>query len=159
MESGTCFEEQLARSGRTLIKGPIEILQVNLGRLCNLTCSHCHVEAGPAKTQENLGRETAEAVIRFLEQSGIRTLDLTGGAPEMNPFFDFIVTRAHEFGVHVIDHCNLTVLMEPGREDLAAFLAGKQAEITASLPCYQQENVDHQRGKGVLRARSRPLRN
>lgn len=136
--------------GAALRKSNIEILQVNVGKLCNLSCSHCHVEAGPTKTQENMDAKTAEAVLRFLENSKIKTLDLTGGAPEMNPHFRKLVTHATKRGVHVIDRCNLTVLFLKGQGNLAQFLADHQVEIIASLPCYSRDNVDKQRGKGTF---------
>jgi len=144
------FREKVESAGTRLTKSPIEILQVNLGKLCNLTCAHCHVEAGPTKTKENMDRTTAEAVVTYMKNSGVKTLDLTGGAPEMNPNFRYLVTEARNFGVHVIDRCNLTVLFLPGQEDLGRFLANNKVEIVASLPCYLQENVDKQRGKGTF---------
>src|SRR3990167_1354966 len=104
------FRERLESVGFNLTKRPIEILQVNLGKLCNLACVHCHVEAGPAKTRENMNRETAEAVVRFMDRAQIKTLDLTGGAPELNPNFRYLVAEAKKRGIHVIDRCNLTVL-------------------------------------------------
>src|SRR3990167_8993678 len=105
------FRERLESVGFNLTKRPIEILQVNLGKLCNLACVHCHVEAGPAKTKENMDRRTAEAVVRFLDRSGVTTLDLTGGAPEMNPNFRTLVEEASQRGIHVIDRSNLTLLL------------------------------------------------
>lgn len=144
------FQEKLESVDFRLTKGRVEILQVNLGKLCNMTCTHCHVEAGPTKTRENMERGTAEAVADYMRDSGIKTLDLTGGAPEMNPNFRYLVTEAGKLGVHVIDRCNLTVLFLQGQEDLADFLAAHQVEIVASLPCYLQENVDRQRGKGTF---------
>ncbi len=126
----------------------LETLQVNLGYKCNQSCLHCHVNAGPQRT-ELMSRETVADVLVFLQVSRIRTLDITGGAPELNPHFRELVTRARELGVHVIDRCNLTILLEPGHEDLARFLAAQRVEITASLPCYTEELVDRQRGKGV----------
>lgn len=145
-----CFAEKLESVGFDLTKKPIEVLQVNLGKLCNLACVHCHVEAGPTKTQENMNRETAEAVVRFMDRAQIKTLDLTGGAPELNPNFRYLVQGAKKREIHVIDRCNLTVLFVPGQEDLAEFLASHEVEIVASLPCYLKENVDKQRGKGVF---------
>ncbi len=144
------FAEALAGCGVALRKRGIEILQVNVGRLCNMTCAHCHVDAGPTKTRENMGREVAEAVIRFLERSGAGTLDLTGGAPELNPHFRDLVAAARGLGRRVIDRCNLTILLEEGMEDLADFLAVHRVEIVASLPCYLEENVDRQRGRGAF---------
>ena len=121
---------------------------MNLGYVCNQSCLHCHVNAGPTRT-ESMSGETVEQVLSFLAASGARTLDLTGGAPELNPHFRPLVARARAMGVKVMDRCNLTVLEEPGQEDLAGFLAGRQVEVVASLPCYTEELVDRQRGKGV----------
>ncbi len=152
------FRQTLESVGVQLVKKPIEILQVNVGRLCNLTCSHCHVESGPTKTKENMDRRTAEAVIRFLDKARISTLDLTGGAPEMNPHFRYLVTEARERGVQVMDRCNLSVMLLDGQEDLADFLAANQIEVIASLPCYSRENVDRQRGTGTFEASIEALR-
>ena len=134
-----------------------ETLQVNLGYRCNQTCVHCHVNAGPRR-KEVMERETIDEVIAFLNVSNVKVLDLTGGAPEMNPHFRYLVHSAHALGVHVIDRCNLTILEEPGQEDLAEFLAAYHVEIVASLPCYLEENVDRQRGNGVYDASIRALR-
>jgi radical SAM/Cys-rich protein len=131
-----------------LRRGRTETLQVNLGYKCNQSCLHCHVNAGPSRT-EMMSRETLADVLVFLEMQKIKNLDVTGGAPELNPHFRDLVLRARELGAHVIDRCNLTVLGEPGQEDLDAFLAANKVEITASLPCYTPELVDRQRGKGV----------
>ena len=132
-------------------RASLETLQVNLGYLCNLSCVHCHVNAGPNRT-EQMDRETIDALLALLDRAAIHTLDLTGGAPELNPHFRYLVREARALDVHVIDRCNLTVLLEPGQEDLADFLAEQQVEICASLPCYVQENVEAQRGKGVYDA-------
>jgi len=126
-----------------------ETLQVNLGYLCNLTCTHCHVNAGPKRT-ELMAREQVDQVLEVLQQQHFSTLDLTGGAPEMNPHFRYLVEQARELGITVIDRCNLTILLEPGYEDLAEFLASQGVEIVASLPCYAEQNVTEQRGKGVF---------
>ena len=131
-------------------------LQVNVGYRCNQSCVHCHVNAGPHRT-EQMGGEVIEHVLDVLERRGIPTLDITGGAPELNPHFRTLVRRARALGVHVIDRCNLTILEVPGQEDLAEFLAGEQVEITASMPCYLEDNVDRQRGKGVFDASIRAL--
>jgi len=144
------FQDKLLSLGAELRKGRIEILQANLGKLCNLSCVHCHVESGPTKTQENMDEKTADAVLRFLKDSGIKTLDLTGGAPEMNPYFRKLVKAARGLGVHVIDRCNLTVFYVPGQEKTPEFLRDNQIEIVASLPCYSKENVDKQRGNGTF---------
>lgn len=127
----------------------LETLQVNLGYLCNQQCLHCHVDAGPRR-KEIMTAETVMDVLSFLKQKNIKTLDLTGGAPEMNPEFSSLVKKAREMDVHVIDRCNLTVLLEEGYEDTAAFLARNKVEVVASMPCYLEENVDAQRGKGVF---------
>jgi radical SAM/Cys-rich protein len=129
-------------------RAPLDTLQVNLGYKCNQSCVHCHVNAGPTRT-EMMSPDTLTDVLAFLKLSNIKTLDITGGAPELHPHFRELVTRARELGVHVIDRCNLTILEEAGQEDLATFLAQQAVEITASLPCYTEELVDRQRGKGV----------
>jgi len=129
-------------------RGRLETLQVNLGYKCNQSCLHCHVNAGPTRT-EMMSRDTLTDVFAFLEVSRVRVLDVTGGAPELHPLFRELVIRARQLGVHVIDRCNLTVLEEPGQEDTALFLSGNQVEVIASLPCYTEELVDRQRGKGV----------
>lgn len=131
-----------------IARKPLEILQVNLGYLCNQSCLHCHVNAGPTR-KELMSAENIEHILRICRMPGVRTLDLTGGAPEMNPLFRQLVSEATELGIRVIDRCNLTILFEPGMEDLAQFLADHRVEIVASLPCYLEENVDGQRGKGV----------
>jgi radical SAM/Cys-rich protein len=126
-----------------------ETLQVNLGYLCNLSCTHCHVNAGPNRT-ELMSEENIERVLEVLRRGNVKTLDLTGGAPEMNPHFAYLVEQARGLGITVIDRCNLTILMEPGYEHLIDFLASQQVEIVASLPCYSKRNVEQQRGKGVF---------
>lgn len=127
----------------------LETLQVNLGYLCNQQCLHCHVDASPRR-KEIMSAETITDVLHFLKKKNIKTLDLTGGAPEMNPDFFTLVEQATDMGVHVIDRCNLTVLLEKGFEKTAAFLAENKVEVVASMPCYLEENVDAQRGKGVF---------
>jgi radical SAM/Cys-rich protein len=129
----------------------LQTLQVNLGYRCNQSCVHCHVNAGPTRT-EQMDTETIEAVLAFLAAGRAATLDITGGAPELHPQFCSLVSLARALGVRVIDRCNLTILGEPGREDLAGFLAAQRVEIVASLPCYTRELVDRQRGKGVYDA-------
>jgi len=125
-------------------------LQVNTGKLCNQACHHCHVDAGPKRT-EIMTSETASQIIELLERSPqLELLDITGGAPELNPQFRRLVRAARARGLRVIDRCNLTILLEPGQEDLLDFLAAHQVEIVASLPCYLEENVDKQRGSGVF---------
>ena len=135
----------------------VETLQVNLGYKCNQSCVHCHVNAGPTRT-EQMDRATMLTVLGYLEASGVGTLDVTGGAPELNPHFRELVSRARALGARVIDRCNLTVLEEPGQEDLADFLAREEVEVTASLPCYTEELVDRQRGKGVYEASIRAIK-
>src|SRR6185503_20577869 len=129
-----------------LRRGRIETLQVNLGYRCNQSCVHCHVNAGPNRT-EMMAAAVIEDVVAFLPR--VRTLDITGGAPELHPQFRSLVSRARRLGRHVIDRCNLTILGEPGHEGLAGFLAAERVEVIASLPCYTEERVDRQRGKGV----------
>ncbi|WP_087069211.1 arsenosugar biosynthesis radical SAM (seleno)protein ArsS [Cyanobium sp. NIES-981] len=124
-------------------------LQVNLGYRCNQSCSHCHVNAGPSRT-ESMEAATAALIPGVLQARGITTLDLTGGAPELHPLFRSLVEEARRLGVTVIDRCNLTILSEPGQEDLADFLAGQGVVVVASLPCYSAGNVDRQRGDGVF---------
>jgi len=130
-------------------RGRLTTLQVNLGYRCNQQCLHCHVNASP-KRRESMDGETAGAVIAFLERAGLEVLDLTGGAPELNPHFRELVRAGRRLGMTVMDRCNLTILEEPDHEDLAEFLAEHQVEVVASLPCYLGENVDGQRGKGVF---------
>ncbi len=131
-----------------LERSALDTLQVNLGYLCNMSCVHCHVNAGPTRT-ELMTRDVIEQVLAVVDKFDIGTLDLTGGAPEMNPEFRYLVTEASKRGVNVIDRCNLTVTLEPGQEDLIEFLARHRVIITASLPCYLEENVEQQRGKGA----------
>lgn len=130
-------------------RGALDTLQVNLGYRCNQSCLHCHVNAGPNRT-EMMERETIDLVLEVLKRRRISTLDLTGGAPELNENFRNLVVQAKSLGVKVIDRCNLTILSEPGQEDLASFLAAHQVEVVASLPCYSMKNVDQQRGQGVF---------
>ncbi len=127
----------------------LDTVQVNLGYRCNQSCLHCHVNAGP-KRLESMSAETAALVVRYLEASGAQCLDITGGAPELNDCFRYLVREAVARGFKVMDRCNLTVLYEPGQEDLGRFLAQHKVEIVASLPCYLGENVDRQRGAGVF---------
>ncbi len=133
-----------------LQRAQLETLQVNLGYLCNQSCLHCHVNAGPTR-KELMHRNTINEILSYLAQGNIKTLDLTGGAPEMNPHFRDLVRGARTLGIKVIDRCNLTILSEEGYDDLAAFLAEQQVEIVASLPCYLEDNVNTQRGQGVFR--------
>jgi len=124
-----------------LQRAPLETVQVNLGYLCNMSCVHCHVNAGPTRT-ELMDRDTVDTLIEVMRTKAIKVLDLTGGAPELNPHFRYLVSAARALGVEVIDRCNLTVLFEPGQEDLAQFLADNQVVVTASLPCYSKDNVE-----------------
>ncbi len=139
-----------------LKRARLETLQVNLGYLCNQSCLHCHVNAGPTRT-EIMQRDTVDCVLDYLRAADIATLDLTGGAPELNPHFKYLVQAACDLGVRVIDRCNLTVLEQPGQEDTAEFLAGLGVAITASLPCYLEDNVNQQRGDGVFQISIRVL--
>ena len=134
-----------------ITRNKLEILQVNLGYLCNLSCTHCHVNAGPKRT-ELMDRATIDEVLNFIDHHDLHTLDLTGGAPEMNPHFRYLVTQAANRGLKVIDRCNLVILLEQGFQQMAGFLAENRVEIVASLPCYLKDNVDKQRGKGVFDA-------
>jgi radical SAM/Cys-rich protein len=140
-----------------LKRKPLEILQINIGLRCNLACLHCHVNSNPYR-KEKMDTDTINAVVGFLKHNGVSTLDITGGAPEMHPQFRELVERARSLGVHVIDRCNLTILEEPGYEDLAEFLARWKVEIIASMPCYSESNVDEQRGRGVYRSSIRALK-
>jgi radical SAM/Cys-rich protein len=132
-------------------------LQVNLGYKCNQACLHCHVNAGPTRT-ELMSRGTVDTVLAFMREGSVSTLDVTGGAPELNPHFRYLVEQVRAMGIKVMDRCNLTILEEPGFEDLAAFLAALDVEIVASLPCYLEDNVDRQRGSGVFDTSIRGLR-
>lgn len=134
-----------------LTRGKLDTLQANLGYRCNQACLHCHVAASPKRTEE-MSWETMTQLLEFARRQQIKTLDLTGGAPEMNPYFRDLVRVARALGMRVIDRCNLTILVEPDYEDLAQFLAEQQVEVVASLPCYLEENVDKQRGDGVFQA-------
>ncbi len=141
----------LPTSFPAISRGRLEVLQVNLGYLCNQTCQHCHVNAGPSRT-ELMERSSLDQVLAFLDSQSISTLDLTGGAPELNPNFRYFVEQATRRNINVIDRCNLSVLEEPGQEDLAEFFAEMGVDVVASLPCYLQENVDNQRGRGAYDA-------
>ncbi len=147
------FAQRLAADRQTLARHELTILQLNVGKMCNLACHHCHVEAGPNRT-EIMTWAVMERILRWVDryrdELSIQTVDLTGGAPEMNPDFQRLITELHRRGLHVLDRCNLTILLEPGYEDLPAFLAQHQVEIVASLPCYLEDNVDQQRGRGVF---------
>jgi radical SAM/Cys-rich protein len=140
-----------------IARGRLDTLQVNVGYRCNQSCVHCHVNAGPNRTEEMDGA-TVDVALAFLERRRIGTLDITGGAPELNPHFRRLVKKARDMGVRVMDRCNLTILEVPGQEDLAEFLAAQQVEIVASMPCYLLDNVDRQRGRGVFDGSIRGLR-
>lgn len=143
----TAFEDRI---GRPLRRTAATIVQINVGKHCNQACTHCHVEAGPNRTERMTGA-TVDRILHLLERSpGVQTVDITGGAPELNPHFRRLVQAARARGLHVIDRCNLTVLTVPGQHDTAEFLAEHQVEVVASLPCYSAKNVEEQRGKGVF---------
>ena len=154
------FAELLAENGCSLFRRPLRTLQINVGKLCNQTCRHCHVEAGPHR-REQMTSETAGRVVALMDAPGgeqLDTVDLTGGAPELSPVFRYLVEESRERGFKVIDRCNLTVLVEEGQEDMAPFLAQHGVEVIASLPCYSRANVEQQRGKGVFDKSIRALR-
>lgn len=148
--TGMAFDRALAEHRLAPLKATaIQVLQVNVGRLCNQTCRHCHVDAGPER-REIMSRETLAACLAVLARTAIPIVDITGGAPEMNPHFRWFVAEVRQMGRHVIDRCNLTILTTPGYEDLPEFLAEHEVEIIASLPCYLEQNTDAQRGAGVF---------
>ena len=150
------FAEKLSLNGNGLRRRAVDVLQVNLGRYCNLACIHCHVEAGPTRT-EMMSRLNVDALLRFLASTEIPTLDITGGAPELHADFDYLVESARELGRHVMDRCNLTVIFEPGKDYLPEFFRDHQVALVCSLPCYSIENVDKQRGKGTFDGSIRAL--
>ncbi len=131
-----------------IASGSIQTLQINVGKVCNQTCAHCHVDAGPDR-RESMSREIAELCIDAVRAARIPIVDITGGAPELNPHFRWLVEQARALGAHIIDRCNLSILLVPSQADLIDFLAQNRVEIVASLPCYLEENVDRQRGEGV----------
>ncbi len=145
------FDRALAQHGlQPLARAQVQTLQVNLGKRCNMTCQHCHVEAGPNRT-EMMSGQVAARVIELLERNpDIDTVDFTGGAPELNPHFRWLVSESRKLGRRVIDRCNLTVFFEPAQSDTPAFLAAHDVEVVASLPCYGAANVEKQRGKGAF---------
>jgi radical SAM/Cys-rich protein len=150
------FVEKLDLNENGLRRRAVDVLQVNMGRYCNLACIHCHVESGPTR-KEMMSRENVEAVLSFLSRTEIPTLDVTGGAPELHSDFDYLVEAARELGRHVMDRCNLTVIFEPGKDHLPEFFKRQQVELVCSLPCYSAENVDKQRGKGTFDSSIRAL--
>jgi radical SAM/Cys-rich protein len=144
------FDAHLERAGLHPLRATsLCVLQINVGKLCNQTCAHCHVDAGPTRT-EQMSRATAELCVRALAASSIPIVDITGGAPELNPSFEWLVERSHALGRHVIDRCNLTVLTLPRSAHLPAFLAEHEVEVVCSLPHYRELNTDRQRGAGVF---------
>ncbi len=153
------FHSQLSRYGLTLRRTQPRVLQVNVGKLCNLTCVHCHVNAGPAR-KEIIRRDTIDRILAWQKRARLPVVDLTGGAPEMIPDFRYFVQqiRALDADATIIDRCNLTILLEPGYEDLPEFFAAHRVDIVASMPCYTQENVNAQRGEGVFDASIAALR-
>ncbi|MBL0312126.1 MAG: arsenosugar biosynthesis radical SAM protein ArsS [Holophagaceae bacterium] len=151
LRAACAFDDLLAQRGLPpLSRRAVEILQINVGRYCNQACAHCHVEAGPLRT-ERMTLDTAQRILELAaDSSALHTLDLTGGAPELHEVFRPLVEGARRLGMQVIDRCNLTVLFEPGQEHLAQYLADNQVQVVASLPCYSRVNVDKQRGNGVF---------
>lgn len=152
------FDEHLEQHQLPILSASgIEILQVNVGKMCNMTCRHCHVDAGPDR-REIMTRQTIDHCLRAIRELKVQTVDLTGGAPEMNPDFRYFVTEARKLGCHVIDRCNLTILLANGYKDMPEFLAENEVEIVASLPCYLEENCDLQRGDGAFQKSIEALR-
>ncbi len=152
------FETQLDRMGLLPLRATgITVFQINVGKLCNQTCRHCHVDAGPDRT-ESMTRDTAEQCIQALAQTDIPTVDITGGAPELNPNFRWLVEQAHALGRHVLDRCNLSVLLLPSQADLGEFLAKHRVEVVASLPSYQAGQTNAQRGEGIFEKSIEALR-
>lgn len=150
IDNDISFPAQLRSSGHGMLRrGLLSTLQLNLGRLCNQACEHCHVDAGP-KRREIMGRDTMEKIVTWASQNRIRDVDITGGAPEMNPNFRWLVDQILELGASITSRCNLTILLEPGFEDLAKWYAERRITLVCSLPCYSESNVDSQRGKGVF---------
>lgn len=144
------FEKKLQEHHIILTRVSIDILQINVGKLCNQACHHCHVEAGPNRT-EIMTEKTVDRLIELMSQSpDLKAIDITGGAPEMNPYFKKLVIAARSMNLEVIDRCNLTVFYEKGFEDLPLFLKEQKVHVIASMPCYTKENVDKQRGRGVF---------
>jgi radical SAM/Cys-rich protein len=150
------FAQRIHLNGKDFNRRGIDVLQVNMGKYCNLACIHCHVESGPSRT-EMMSQETVDAVLHFLARTNIPTVDITGGAPELHANFDYIVESAVGLGRHVMDRCNLTVIFEPGKDYLPKFFQRHRVELVCSLPCYSEENVDRQRGKGTFELSIRAL--
>lgn len=153
------FNQSLRQAGwESLRPTALEYFQINLGRLCNMTCRHCHVDAGPDRVRENMDRELVDACLAALDQTPAHTVDITGGAPELNPHFRYLVEQARNRRKHVIDRCNLTILLAPKMRDLPAFLAEHEVEVVCSLPHFAQRNTDAQRGEGTFERSLRALR-
>lgn len=153
------FDHDLAASGWPRLQpDSLEIVQINLGKLCNMTCRHCHVDAGPDRTEENMDRDTVEACLDVIDQSGARVIDLTGGAPELNPHFEFLVDECVQRGLHVLDRCNLTILMTRRYSHLPQWFAERGVEVVCSLPHYRAIGTDAQRGEGTYRKSIASLR-
>ena len=154
------FDVDVGRAGFPggLAPASLEIFQINIGRLCNMTCRHCHVDAGPDRTVENMDRETVDACLAALDRTDAHTVDITGGAPELNPHFRYLVDACVARGKHVIDRCNLTVLLLPRYRDLAQWMAERGVEVVCSLPHYRRRNTDAQRGEGTYERSLRALR-
>jgi radical SAM/Cys-rich protein len=158
-QNGDSFAQTLAaQDWYPLRPGQLEIFQINIGKLCNMTCSHCHVDAGPTQTTENMDRSTIDACLQALDQTDAHTVDITGGAPELNSNFRYLVDQCVARGKHVIDRCNLTVLLLPRMQDLPAWLSDRSVEIVCSLPYYQQPETDRQRGDGTFEKSIEALR-
>ena len=150
-------ETLVAHQGQPLRPAELEIFQINIGKLCNMTCRHCHVDAGPDR-RENMDRSTIDACLRALDQTSAHTVDITGGAPELNPHFRYLVEQCVERGKHLIDRCNLTVLLLPRMQDLPEWFADRSVEVVCSLPHYRQRNTDAQRGDGTFEKSIEALR-
>jgi radical SAM/Cys-rich protein len=155
-KSEISFQRRLELDGLQLKRADPRVLQINVGKLCNLTCVHCHVNAGPSR-KEVMTRETVDRILEWVRATEVHTVDLTGGAPEMIPDFRYLVDELARDGRHVMDRCNLTILLEDGYRDLPEFMRDRKVEIVASMPCYQPENVTAQRGEGVFDASIRAL--
>ena len=154
-----CFDRDLEASGWPVLQPErLEIVQINLGKLCNMTCRHCHVDAGPDRTEENMDRATVDACLRLIDRTQARAVDLTGGAPELNPHFEYLVDACIQRGIHVMDRCNLTVLLTRRYQHLPAWLAARGVEVICSLPHYRELGTDAQRGKGTYEKSLRALR-
>ncbi|MFK8139299.1 MAG: arsenosugar biosynthesis radical SAM (seleno)protein ArsS [Bdellovibrionales bacterium] len=149
-KSVVSFSETLSKSGSTVKRNRVSTLQVNIGKLCNQACHHCHVESSPIRT-ENMSMQTVDRLLELVANTpAVHTIDITGGAPEMNPNFRYFVVNLRKLGKEVVVRCNLTVLFEPGQEDTPLFFKDQKVQIVASLPCYSKDNVDKQRGRGVF---------